>query len=320
MHFGDTTLNYRELDERSRALAAVLIDRGVGPETLVAVAMRRSIDLIVAVYAVLRAGGGYVPVDPDHPADRNEFVLATTDPVCVLSTTRDGFSTAADIAVVEVDVLDLSKTDVARVDTHPDAVAYVMHTSGSTGRPKGVAITHRQMVNQFRWAQLTHPHDTGDVVLHKTPITFDISTWELFWPLQTGAAVVIAEPDGHRDPAYLAEVIERYSVSTAHFVPSMLAAFLDPAANPAVARGLPSLRRVFAAGEALTGDTAAAFAAAFEHAELVNWYGPAEATVVTYHPIRQAYSGAVPIGVPVANTRVHVLDRQLRPVPLGAPG
>ncbi|RDI64625.1 non-ribosomal peptide synthase protein (TIGR01720 family)/amino acid adenylation domain-containing protein, partial [Nocardia pseudobrasiliensis] len=320
VHFGDVTLSYRELDERSRALAAQLIDRGVGPETLVAVAMRRSIELIVAVYAVLRAGGGYVPVDPDHPADRNEFVLANTDPVCVLSAARDGFTTAAGIEVVEVDALDLSKSDMARVDTHPDAIAYVMHTSGSTGRPKGVAITHRQMVNQFRWAQLTHPHGAGDVVLHKTPITFDISTWELFWPLQTGAAVVIAEPDGHRDPAYLAEVIERYSVGTAHFVPSMLDAFLDPTANPAVARGLSSLRRVFAAGEALTGDTAAAFAAAFEHAELVNWYGPAEATVVTYHPIRQAYSGAVPIGVPVANTRVHVLDRQLRPVPLGAPG
>ncbi|MCM6775975.1 amino acid adenylation domain-containing protein [Nocardia sp. CDC141] len=320
VHFGDTTLTYRELDERSRALAAELIARGVGPEALVAVAMRRSIELIVAIYAVLRAGGGYVPVDPDHPAERNEFVLGNADPVCVLTTARDGFRTATGVPIVAVDELELPEPVAAEPNTHADAVAYVIHTSGSTGRPKGVVITHRQMVNQFRWAQLTHPHDTGDVVLHKTPITFDISTWELFWPLQTGAAVVIAEPDGHRDPAYLARVIERRSVSTVHFVPSMLDAFLDPVANPAVAQGLPSLRRVFAAGEALAGETAAAFAALFEHAELVNWYGPAEATVVTDHPVRQARSGAVPIGVPVANTRVHVLDRQLRPVPPGAPG
>ncbi|MFI5777059.1 amino acid adenylation domain-containing protein [Nocardia sp. NPDC051570] len=321
VHFGDTTLSYRELDERSRALAAVLIDRGVGPESLVAVAMRRSIELIVAVYAVLRAGGGYVPVDPDHPADRNEFVLTTADPVCVLTTSRDGFDTAADIPVFDVDALDLdgSVSDPG-MRAHPDAVAYVVHTSGSTGRPKGVAITHRQLVNQFRWAQRTHPHDTGDVVLHKTPITFDISAWELLWPLQTGAAVVIAEPDGHRDPAYLTRVIEQRSVSTVHFVPSMLDAFLDPVANPALAQGLPSLRRAFAAGEALTEETAAAFAELFEHAQLVNWYGPAEATVVTGHVIGRPHPGAMPIGMPVANTRVHVLDRQLRPVPPGAPG
>ncbi|MGV9674912.1 amino acid adenylation domain-containing protein [Nocardia sp. NPDC003482] len=319
LHFGDTTLSYRELDERSRALAAALAARGVGPEQLVAVAMRRSIELVLAIYAVLRAGGGYVPIDPDHPAERNEFVLANADPVCVLTTGRDGFAT--DTGALVLDVTDLS-TDrsVAPVEVGADGVAYVIHTSGSTGRPKGVVITHRQMVNQFRWAQRTYPHDTGDVVLHKTPITFDISTWELFWPLQTGAAVVIAEPDGHRDPAYLARLMEERSVSTVHFVPSMLDAFLDPAANPHVAQGLPALRRVFAAGEALTGETAAAFAARFEQAELVNWYGPAEATVVTAYPVDTAPAGNVPIGLPVANTRVHVLDRQLRPVPPGAPG
>nr|WP_228816308.1 non-ribosomal peptide synthetase [Nocardia transvalensis] len=322
VHFGDITLSYRELDARSRALAEALIARGVAPEALVAVAMRRSIDLVVAIYAVLRAGGGYVPVDPDHPTDRNEFVLTNAKPVCVLTTSRDGFETATGTTVIEVDALaPLARSGMtAPARVRPDTIAYVIHTSGSTGRPKGVAITHRQMANQFRWAQRIHPHDTGDVVLHKTPITFDISTWELFWPLQTGAAIVVAEPDGHRDPAYLSRLIEQKSVSTVHFVPSMLDAFLDPAANPAVNQGLPSLRRVFAAGEALSGDTAAAFAALLEHAELVNWYGPAEATVVTYHPVRGAVAGAVPIGVPVANTRVHVLDRQLRPVPPGAPG
>ncbi|WP_425301841.1 amino acid adenylation domain-containing protein, partial [Nocardia wallacei] len=322
LHCGDVTLTYRELDTRSRALARDLADRGVEPETLVAVAMRRSLDLVIAIYAVLRAGGGYVPIDPDHPAERNEFVLHHARPVCVLTTSRDGFETGTATPVVAVDGLYLPGVDAMWEfpAVRPDGIAYAIYTSGSTGRPKGVAITHRQMAHQFRWAQRTYPHDTGDVVLHKTPITFDISTWELFWPLQTGAALVIAEPGGHRDPAYLSRVIDERSVSTVHFVPSMLDAFLDADANPAVARGFPSLRRVFAAGEALSGETAATCAALLEHAELVNWYGPAEATVVTDFPANHGAAAAVPIGAPVANTRVHVLDRHLRPVPPGAPG
>nr|WP_253949727.1 non-ribosomal peptide synthetase [Nocardia terpenica] len=322
LHFGDTTLTYLELDSRSRALAATLAERGVRPESLVAVAIRRSVELVVAIYAVLRAGGGYLPVDPEHPAERNESVLANAGPVLVLTTTRDGFETDSGTPVVAID--ELPEPVAGRAAEFPpvlpDTVAYVIHTSGSTGRPKGVVIMHRQLANQFRWAQRSHPHDTGDVVLHKTPITFDISTWELLWPLHTGASIVIAEPDGHRDPAYLSRVIEEKSVTTVHFVPSMLDAFLDPAVNAAVAQGYSSLRRIFAAGEALSAETAAACAAHLDRTELVNWYGPAEATVVTAHPANSAGSAAIPIGTPVANTRVFVLDRQLRPVPPGAPG
>ncbi|MFG3617761.1 amino acid adenylation domain-containing protein, partial [Nocardia sp. NPDC047654] len=320
VRFGETVLSYAELDSRVRSLAVELMRWGVGPETLVAVAMRRGIDLVVAIYAVLRAGGGYVPIDPDHPAERSEYVLGSAAPICVLTTTADAFDTATDVPVVAVDTLYLAPYEGPWPQEHgyPDTVAYVVYTSGSTGRPKGVMITHRQMVNQFRWAQKAYPHDGGDVVLHKTPITFDISAWELFWPLQTGASIVIAAPDGHRDPAYLARLIIENAVTTVHFVPSMLDAFLDPAANPAAE--YPSLRRVFAAGEALSGETAAAFAAAVPGAALVNWYGPAEATVVTGHPVRDGAAAAIPIGVPVANTRVHVLDRHLRPVPPGAAG
>ncbi|WP_434090518.1 amino acid adenylation domain-containing protein, partial [Nocardia beijingensis] len=320
VRFGDTTLSYAELDSRVRSMAVELMRWGVGPETLVAVAMRRGIDLVVAIHAVLRAGGGYVPIDPDHPAERNEYVLGGTAPICVLTTTADAFDTATGVPVIAVDTLYLPPFEGPwpQEDVHPDTVAYVIHTSGSTGRPKGVMITHRQMVNQFRWAQSAYPHDGRDLVLHKTPITFDISAWELFWPLQTGASIVIAAPDGHRDPAYLARVIVENAVTTVHFVPSMLDAFLDPVANATV--GYPSLRRVFAAGEALSGETAARFAATAPDAELINWYGPAEATVVTGHPVRGDAAVAVPIGVPVANTRVHVLDRQLLPVPPGAAG
>ncbi|MFI7671676.1 amino acid adenylation domain-containing protein [Nocardia sp. NPDC049526] len=322
--YGDTTLSYRELDVRSRELAGDLAGRDVGSESLVAVAMRRSIEMVVAIYGVLRAGGAYVPIDPDHPAERSEYVLSSAAPVCVLTTTGTGFETETDtpLVYVDADLFGRSAADAAIFGDLPtvaaplpDNTAYVIYTSGSTGRPKGVAITHRQMANQFRWAQRTYPHGPGDVVLHKTPITFDISTWELFWTLQTGAAVVIAEPDGHRDPAYLARVIDEYSVSTLHFVPSMLDAFLDGA--PAA---YPSLRRVFAAGEALSGETAVRFDTFLPNADLFNWYGPAEATVVTAYPAEADGRAAIPIGTSVANTRVHVLDRQLRPVPVGAVG
>ncbi|AYF77084.1 amino acid adenylation domain-containing protein [Nocardia yunnanensis] len=315
--FGRDGLSYAELDIRSRRLAHELTLRGVGPESRVAVAMRRSLDLVVAVYAVLRAGGAYVPVDPDHPAERNEYVLAGSAPVCVLTRTVDGFETGSGVPLFLVDALTAADSVVesAPARVRPDNAAYVIYTSGSTGRPKGVVITHRQMANQFRWAQRTYPHRPGDVVLHKTPITFDISTWELFWPLQTGAAIVVAEPDGHRDPAYIAGLIDEYAVTSVHFVPSMLNAYLDGSA-----RRHPSLRWVFAAGEALTAESAATFAAALPDTALINWYGPAEATVVTAHPAERAHGVAVPIGSPVANTRVLVLDRQLRPVPFGAAG
>ncbi|MFI6997607.1 amino acid adenylation domain-containing protein [Nocardia sp. NPDC050175] len=317
LRYGDVTLSYADLDLRSRALAGEIARWGIGAESRVGVAMRRGIDLVVTIYGVLRAGAGYLPIDPDHPSERNEYVLASANPACVLTTSADAFVTDTDIAVVAVDTLYLPLDAVSFTDpdVHPDNVAYVIYTSGSTGRPKGVVITHRQMVNQFRWAQWTYPHDAGDVVLHKTPITFDISTWELFWPLQTGASIVVAEPDGHRDPAYLAETIAEYGVSTVHFVPSMLDAFLGPES-----REFPSLRRVFAAGEALTAETVAAFSAALPDINLVNWYGPAEATVVTDYPVDDTAALTVPIGTPVANTQVHVLDRQLCPVPLGAAG
>ncbi|RBO83050.1 amino acid adenylation domain-containing protein [Nocardia puris] len=310
------TLTYAELRERSAALAGALAAREVGPEALVAVAMRRSVELVVAVYAVLRTGAGYVPIDPDHPAERSEFVLAGAEPVCVLTRAADEFTTSADIPVVAVDDLTGAPLAAAPV-VRPDNVAYVIYTSGSTGRPKGVAITHRQMVNQFRWAQSAYPHDGSDVVLHKTPITFDISTWELFWPLQVGAAIVVAEPDGHRDPAYLARTIDEFGVTSVHFVPSMLDAFLDGAEADGRHE---SLRWVFAAGEALSTETATRFAKALPGTRLENWYGPAEATVVTAHPAADAEGVSVPIGVPVANTRVYVLDRQLREVPPGSPG
>ncbi|MFC4377362.1 amino acid adenylation domain-containing protein [Nocardia halotolerans] len=314
---GETTLTYSEFDERVRALAVALREHGAGSEKLVAVAMRRGVDLVAAVYAVLRTGAAYVPVDPDHPVERTERVLAAAAPVCVLTTAATGFSTGTEIPVVDIDALGPRSSTTDNLEhAQADNLAYVIHTSGSTGAPKGVMLTHRQLVAQFRWAQRTYPHGPGDVVLHKTPVTFDISTWELLWPLQTGATVVIAEPDGHRDPAYLARVIAERAVTTVHFVPSMLDAFL---AEPGLAE-FPALRRIFAAGEVLSSVIARRCAQVLPEVELINWYGPAEATVVTAASAKPGAAVSIAIGAPVANTGVRVLDRQLNPVPPGTAG
>ncbi|WP_152447813.1 non-ribosomal peptide synthase/polyketide synthase, partial [Rhodococcus triatomae] len=321
-------LTYREFDARVNRLSRYLIGSGVGPESRVALAIRRSVDLVVAMYAVVKAGGAYVPLDPDHPADRIGHILDTADPVCVLTTARDDVRSAAGRPVVCVDTVDLSEfsdapvSDVERISPlRPQNAAYVLFTSGSTGRPKGVAISHRAIVNRLVWMQAEYGLDGSDVVLQKTPVTFDVSVWEFFWPLQIGARLVVAEPDGHRDPAYLARVISEQSVTTAHFVPSMLAVFVAELANDATAAAASSLVRVFASGEALPAATAAELRAVLPTARLHNLYGPTEAAVdVTFHEVTEADVLSVPIGAPVWNTQTHVLDARLNPVPVGVAG
>ncbi|MGV5049105.1 amino acid adenylation domain-containing protein [Rhodococcus pyridinivorans] len=318
--FDGDVLSYGEFAARVNRLGRYLISVGVGPESRVAVAMRRSVDLVVAVHAVLAAGGAYVPVDPDHPAERTSYVLESSEPVLVLTTVRDGFTAAC--PVVAIDELDVSGysagviSDVERLAVlRPENTAYVIYTSGSTGRPKGVALPHAATVNQLLWAQDRYPLGTDDVVLLKTPFTFDVSVWELFWTLQTGARLVVAEPDGHRDPEYLARVIGEQQVTTVHFVPSMLAAFLSATVDSVWS----SLRRVFVAGEALPMELVRRFAAVAGDTELHNWYGPAEVEVVTAWAA-DPDAAVAPIGSPVWNTRTLVLDGRLNPVPVGVAG
>ncbi|MFC7446980.1 amino acid adenylation domain-containing protein [Rhodococcus daqingensis] len=320
---GTRSLTYADFDARVNRLARYLISVGVGPESLVALAMRRSIDLLIGVYAVIKSGAGYVPVDPDQPQARVAHILRSAAPVCVLSTSRDGF-TAAGIEGVDIDTIELAQfsdapvTDAERVaPIASSSTAYVIFTSGSTGVPKGVVVSHAAIVNRLLWMQAEYDLTADDVVLQKTPVTFDVSVWELFWPLQVGARLVIAEPDGHRDPAYLVRVIAEESVTTAHFVPSMLAVFV---AEREVASAT-SLRRVFASGEALPAQTGSSLRAMLPQVRLHNLYGPTEAAVdVTFHEVTAADAASVPIGVPVWNTQVFVLDARLRPVPVGVPG
>ncbi|MFQ6398317.1 non-ribosomal peptide synthase/polyketide synthase, partial [Nocardia sp. KC 131] len=318
--FEGTSLSYAELAERVRQLARWLVEHGVGAESLIALGMRRSIDLVVGMYAALAAGGGYLPLDPDHPAERTAYLLATADPACVLTS---GDDLPIDTAQVRIDLLDLSGysaapvTDADRiVPVRPSNTAYVIFTSGSTGRPKGVAVSHAAIVNRLVWMQAAYGLTAADVVLQKTPATFDVSVWEFFWPLQIGARLVVARPDGHRDPAYLAEVIDSEQVTTAHFVPAMMSVFV---AEPAAAQ-CTSLRQVFASGEALPAATAQRLRE-LTGARLHNLYGPTEAAVdVTYHEVIDADTVSVPIGAPVSNTQVYVLDARLHPVPVGVAG
>ncbi|WP_160096656.1 non-ribosomal peptide synthetase, partial [Rhodococcus sp. T7] len=321
--FEGEQLTFGEFDVRVNRLARLLIAQGVGSESLVGLGIRRSIDLVVGMYAIAKAGGAYVPIDPDHPSERILHILDTAAPVCVLTTERDGFEVPGQGSVICVDTVDVSGfsgapvTDADRVSPlRASNSAYVIFTSGSTGRPKGVAVSHEAIVNQVLWMQSEYGIDESDVYLQKTATTFDVSLWGFFVSLISGARLVVATPDGHRDPAYLADTIVEHQVTVTDFVPSMLTVFVSAVAEEA----LSSLRHVFVIGEALPVETARGFTAV-SGAGLHNLYGPTEAAVsITYHRVDGAESSGVPIGVPVWNSQVFVLDGRLRPVPVGVPG
>ncbi|MGW7465281.1 amino acid adenylation domain-containing protein [Streptomyces xantholiticus] len=320
--FEEDRLSYAELDARAERVAGWLTRQGAGPGAVVAVALPRSADLVVALAAVLRAGAAYLPVDPGYPADRIAFMLDDARPVAVLTDTATlGLLPGASPVLT----LDDSEALAPAEGTPPCAVrpadpAYVIYTSGSTGRPKGVVVPHSAIVNRLLWTQGEYGLTSADRVLQKTPSSFDVSVWEFFWPLITGATLVVARPQGHLDPQYLARLIQEQSVTTAHFVPSMLRAFL---AEPQAA-GCTALARVLCSGEALTPDLVRGFHGLFGGAvELHNLYGPTEAAVdVTAWPCPAdgADRDGVPIGRPVWNTSAYVLDAALRPVPAGVPG
>lgn len=314
--FEDTCLTYRELADRSGRLARMLIEGGAGPERFVAVAIPRSPELVVALVAVLKAGAAYVPVDPDYPTTRVEFMLADAKPTLLL-TVKDtaDLLPRTDVPLITVDEVPLTDGPTSIAPHSVEHPAYMIYTSGSTGQPKGAVITHAAIVNRLLWMQERYRLDGSDRVLQKTSASFDVSVWEFFWPLITGATLVVARPDGHRDPAYLAELIQRAGVTTLHFVPSMLAEFV----NDEAAGACTGLRRVMCSGEALPSELAARFHHVFG-VPLHNLYGPTEAAVdVTAWQCRPG-AGTIPIGTPIWNTALYVLDDRLRLVPPGVLG
>ncbi|MFC7277317.1 amino acid adenylation domain-containing protein [Paractinoplanes rhizophilus] len=314
----DGTLTYAELDARANRLAHRLIAAGVRTEDLVGVCLPRSPEMVVAVLAVLKAGGAYVPLDPDYPPERLRFMLADAQARVVLTTAGVDVPPGTGAELIDVRE-DLGAFSVNRtgVRVGPDNLAYVIYTSGSTGRPKGAMNTHRALVNRIEWMQREYGLTPGEGVLHKTPLSFDVSGWELHWPLAAGARVVLARPGGHRDPGYLAALIRDVGVTTAHFVPSMLRAFL---ADPAAASCAGTLRRLVCSGEALPPGLAATCHDTLPGVELHNLYGPTEAAIdVTFwHCVPGA--ATVPIGRPVDNARLPVVDVGGSGVPVGVAG
>jgi amino acid adenylation domain-containing protein len=321
--FEGQRLSYRQLDQRATQLAHYLRGLGVGPDTLVGVALERSLELVVALMAILKAGGAYVPLDPSYPRERLAFMLQDADcPVLLTQSQLREHLPASDVPTLCLDadweLIDQQPGTPLLSDVSAEHLAYVIYTSGSTGRPKGVMVSHRAIVNRLLWMQDQYHLSLADRVLQKTPFSFDVSVWEFFWPLITGATLVLARPEGHKDSAYLVELINQQQITTLHFVPPMLAVFLEDPGAPSCA----SLRRVICSGEALPYELQERFFSRMGNTELHNLYGPTEAAVdVTYWACRpNDPRRLVPIGFPVANTQMYVLDAQLQPVPVGVAG
>jgi amino acid adenylation domain-containing protein len=320
---GEESLTYAELDERTERLARELRHMGVGPESLVAVLLERSVEMVVALFAVMKAGGAYVPLDPSYPQERLEFMLNDCQ-AQVLVTERRLLDTLPEHGA-QVVCLDEKWEGAATADAGVELareatsenLAYVIYTSGSTGRPKGAMNTHRAVCNRLLWMQEAYRLGADDSVLQKTPFSFDVSVWEFFWPLINGARLVMARPEGHLDSGYMIETIIAQRITTMHFVPSMLGVFIE---HKGVVR-CGSLRRVVCSGEALSPELVERFYERLD-APLYNLYGPTEAAidVTAWECARALGQRTVPIGRPIANTQIYLLDANLRLLPSGVPG
>ncbi|GBD49891.1 non-ribosomal peptide synthetase [Methylopila sp. Yamaguchi] len=314
--FGGETLSYAALGRRVDDLAARLAGRGVAEGDVVGIALERSIDLVVAIHGVLRAGAAWLPLDVEHPVERLREMAVDAGARLVL--TISDLSSRLPSDGPELVLLDTPDGDPRRpraVEPDPKSLAYVIYTSGSTGRPKGVGNTHEGLFNRIAWMQAQYPLGPSDTVLQKTPFGFDVSVWEFVWPFVAGARLVVAPPGAHRDPAALGALIRAEGLTTLHFVPSMLAAF--HASGELASCG--SLRRIFASGEALPPDLARDVLGA-TGAELHNLYGPTEAAIDVTHWTCAPDESRAPIGRPIANTAIRILDADLHPVPPGAAG
>lgn len=319
--FGQRQLSYRELDAKASQLAHYLKEHGVVLGSLVGLCMERSIEMIVGLLGILKAGGAYVPIDPDYPIKRIQFVLQD---ICspILLTQRKfqpivtGFQNEVLYLDDEWNRVSRESKEMSDSAADPSGLAYVIYTSGSTGNPKGCMLSHAAVCNRILWMQDVYALDHRDRVLQKTPYSFDVSVWEFFWPLISGATLVFAMPDGHKDPRYLVRLIEEQGITTCHFVPSMLLHFVEEV-KPGQCT---TLTRLFTSGESLSYRL-------FEKAsqklstKIHNLYGPTEAAVdVTSWEAHQRTDEKIPIGRPIANTQIYILRPDLEPTPIGIVG
>ncbi|MDY8026325.1 amino acid adenylation domain-containing protein, partial [Paenibacillus polymyxa] len=337
--YEDSRLTYRELNERANRLARSLRAPGAQADQPIAIMAERSLEMIVGIYAILKAGGAYVPIDPQFPQERIRYMLEDSGARLLLiqSHLRESASFAGTEPLGGLSLVDLNDPSAYDEDgsnlepaSGPEHLAYVIYTSGSTGKPKGVMVEHRPVINRLLWMQNAYPIDSRDTILQKTAITFDVSVWELFWWAWTGAKVCLLPPGGEKNPETILDTIERQAVTTMHFVPSMLHAFLEYVERqPSEDLGnkLSSLKRVFASGEALATSHVSRFwqwiASSVNQAQLINLYGPTEATVdVSYYDCGPEETHvSVPIGKPISNIRLHIVKEGTTALqPIGVPG
>lgn len=319
-------LTFGELNQRANQLAHFLHAHGVSPDALVGICVERSLEMVVGLLGILKAGGAYLPLDPSYPRDRLSYMLEDAAPKIVLTQARlQSTLPASRATVIAMDsgwseISNHGSDDFApqALGLRPDHLAYVIYTSGSTGRPKGAMNEHRAVVNRIAWMQEQYRLGPHDRVLQKTPFSFDVSVWEFFWTLMGGARLIMARPDGHRDPAYLQDLIEETGVTTLHFVPSMLQVFLQQQGSGRC----PSLRHIVCSGEELSPSLQNRCLTLLPQARLSNLYGPTECAVdvTAWECVADAECRRVPIGRPIANTQVYILDDCLQPVAAGETG
>ncbi|MBI0299828.1 amino acid adenylation domain-containing protein, partial [Streptomyces sp. PRKS01-29] len=330
--FENDEVSYADLNTRANRLARLLIEHGAGPETRIALALPRSPDLITAVLAITKTGAAYVPLDPGYPPDRITFMLHDSQPTLLITTstlTNTLPTSATTLPWLLLDTEDthtrLENHDTENVSDHqrhapltPAHPAYVIYTSGSTGTPKAVVVPHGAIVNNLLWRIGTFGWTEHDRFLMRTPMSFDVSVWELFCPLLTGGSIIGTDPDHHADPGHLLSAVERHGVTVVHCVPTLLRLLLE---WEGARRLCASVRHVVCGGEPLTADLRDSFVATLPHARLHNSYGPTETTVdTTGHLTSPDDTGPPPIGTPVGNTRLFVLDGGLGLVPVGVVG
>ena len=323
--FKEEKLNFKELNSASNALAHLLVAKGLKVEDYSIVFLERSLELIISIFGVLKAGGVYVPISSNIPTQRIESIIEDTEPKFILterSKSRKLPRTNAEIIYLEDFIINYSSLDQSnpKVNVKPNNLAYAIFTSGTTGKPKGVLIEHQSVINRIEWMQKVYPIAFSDIILHKTPITFDVSIWEIFWWSFTGSQLFLLPPEEEKEPQKIASTIEKENISVIHFVPSMFNAFLNYINNKQTHNYLASLKWVFCSGEELLTSHVNDFYNYCSNwknkAVLVNLYGPTEATVdVTYFTCPRRIEGTVPIGKPIDHTDIYIVDRQNKILP-----
>jgi amino acid adenylation domain-containing protein len=324
--FEDKVLTYGQLNEKSNQLARQLRVKGVKPDTIVGIMVYRSFEMIIGIMAILKAGGAYLPLDPEYPIERRNYMLENANVKIVLTQKTISDRIIGDFEKIVLDDQELYTGDASNLKTinGPKNLAYVIYTSGSTGMPKGVMIEHYSVINRLNWMQKKYPINESDTILQKTPYTFDVSVWELFWWSFYGGKLAILPPGGEKDPSEVISAIDKYKITTIHFVPSMISVFLDFLQRDINNDKVSSLRQVFASGEALTLKHFERFYSVFDNLNirLTNLYGPTEATVdVSYFDcVKGEDLKVLPIGKPIDNIRLYVLNNYLDVQPIGTSG